>query len=117
MKLRRPTPYPLRLSGDVGARVRLTQELTDNIKERVFELEEEETTRKLGELTVVTEVFEVTPGVIKVRFTPLSAYSPTAVDLGRRIRAAGEKVDGVKKMVVECSGHMQDDLINRLVNS
>ena len=64
----------------------------------------------------MTEVFEVTPGVIKVRFTPLSVYSPTAVDLGRRIKAAGEKVEGVKKMVVECNGHMQDELVNRLVN-
>jgi hypothetical protein len=117
MRLRHPTLYPLRLSGDNGARLRLTQELADSTRERIFELVEEETTRKLGELTLVTEVFEVTPGVIKVRFTPLSAYSPTAVDLGRRIRATGEKVEGVKKMVVECSGHMQDDLINRLVNS
>ena len=51
-----------------------------------------------------------------MRFTPLSVYSPTAVDLGRRIKAAAEKVDGVKKVVVECSGHMQDELVNRLVN-
>jgi len=95
----------------------LTNQLVDRTKESIFELVEEETTRKLGELTVVTEVFEVTPGVIKVRFTPLSAYSPTAVELGRKIRATGEKVEGVKKMVVECNGHMQDELINRLVNS
>jgi len=95
----------------------MTGALVAKAKESIFEVVEEETTRKLGELSVVTEVFEVTPGVIKVRFTPLSAYSPTAVELGRRIRAAGEKVDGVKKMVVECSGHMQDELVNRLVNS
>lgn len=95
----------------------MSKELVESAKATIYELVEEETARKLGELTVVTEVFEVTPGVIKVRFTPLSAYSPTAVDLGRRIRAAGEKVEGVKKMVVECDGHMQDELVNRLINS
>jgi metal-sulfur cluster biosynthetic enzyme len=94
-----------------------TGDLAKNAKELVYELVEEETGRKLGELTIVTEVFEVTPGVVKIRFTPLSVYSPTAVDLGKRIRASGEKVEGVKKVVVECSGHMQDDLINRLVNT
>ncbi len=85
-------------------------------RDAVYELVEEESGRKLGELSVVTEVFEVTPGVVKIRFTPLSAYSPTAVDLGRRIKSAAEKVDGVKKVVVECSGHMQDELVDRLVN-
>jgi len=94
----------------------LTKEMVEAAKASIFELVEEETGRKLGELSVVTEVFEVTPEVIKARFTPLSVYSPTAVDLGRRIKAAGEKVEGVKKMVVECDGHMQDELVNRLVN-
>jgi len=92
-------------------------DLAKSAKELIYELVEEETGRKLGELTIVTEVFEVTPGVIKIRFTPLSVYSPTAVDLGRSIRASAEKVEGVKKVVVECSGHMQDDLVNRLVNA
>jgi hypothetical protein len=95
----------------------MTTDLAKNAKELVYELVEEETGRKLGELTIVTEVFEVTPGVVKVRYTPLSAYSPTAVDLGKRIRASAEKVEGVRKVVVECSGHMQDDLVNRLVNT
>jgi len=94
-----------------------TGDLVKNAKELIYELVEEETGRKLGELTVVTEVFEVTPGVVKIRFTPLSVYSPTAVDLGRRIRETGLKVEGLKKVVVECSGHMQDDLVNRLVNT
>jgi len=94
----------------------LSKEAVEAVRASIYELVEEETGRKLGELSVVTEVFEVTPDVIKARFTPLSVYSPTAVDLGRSIRAAGEQVQGVKKMVVECSGHMQDELVNRLVN-
>ena len=94
----------------------MSKEIVEAARASIFELVEEETGRKLGELSIVTEVFEVTPEVVKVRFTPLSAYSPTAVDLGRRIKAAGEQVAGVKKMVVECNGHMQDELVNRLVN-
>jgi len=94
-----------------------TADLSKNAKELIYELVEEETGRKLGELTIVTEVFEVTPGVVKIRFTPLSVYSPTAVELGKKIKGAAEKVEGVKKVVVECNGHMQDDLVNRLVNA
>jgi len=94
----------------------MAEELVTKTREAIDGLVEEETGRKLGELTVVTEVLEVAPGVVKVRFTPLSAYSPTAVDLGRRIRDAAARVDGVKKSTVECDGHMQDELVNRLVN-
>ncbi len=94
----------------------MAEELATRTKEAIYGLVEEETGRKLGELTIVTEVVEVAPGSIKVRFTPLSAYSPTAVDLGRRIRAAAGSVEGVTMTVVECDGHMQDELVNNLVN-
>ena len=95
----------------------MTSEVASKAKALVDDVVEEETGRKLGELTIVTEVFEVTPGVVKVRFTPLSVYSPTAVDLGRKIRAAAAKADGARKIVVECNGHMDDALVNRLVNA
>ena len=94
----------------------MAEELATIVREAIYALVEEETGRKLGELTIVTEVLEITPGVIRVRFTPLSVYSPTAVDLGRRIRDAAGKVEGVKQLVVECDGHMQEDLVNALVN-
>ncbi len=96
--------------------MRMAEELASRTREAIYAIVEEETGRKLGELTVVTEVLEVAPGVVKVRFTPLSAYSPTAVELGRRIRDAAVKVEGVNKTVIECDGHMQDELIDRLVN-
>lgn len=92
-------------------------ELAARAKALVDEVVEEETGRKLGELTIVTEIFEVTPGVIKVRFTPLSVYSPTAVELGKRIKTAAQSAEGARKVVVECSGHMDDVLVNRLVNT
>jgi hypothetical protein len=94
----------------------MTGDLAASARETIYGLVEEETGRKLGELTIVTEVLETAPSVIKVRFTPLSAYSPTAVDLGRRIKRAASGVGGVTQTVVECDGHMQDDLVNLLVN-
>ena len=77
---------------------------------------DEETKRKLGELNIVTEVQEMATGSIRVRFQPLSAYSPTAVDTGRSIKEAALAVDGVLAVKVECAGHKMDELVNRLVN-
>ena len=83
---------------------------------RLNDLVDEETKRKFGELNIVTDVSEMATGSIRVKFQPLSAYSPIAVDTGRSIKKATLSIDGVKAVRVECSGHMMDDLVNRLVN-
>jgi len=83
---------------------------------RLNDLVDEETKRKFGELNIVTDVSEMATGSIRVKFQPLSAYSPTAVDTGRSIKNAVLSIDGVRAVRVECSGHMSDDLVNRLVN-
>lgn len=94
----------------------MPSELSKRVTERLNEIIDEETKRRLGELNIVTEVSEMATGSVKVKFQPLSAYSPTAVNTGRSIREAALSVDGVKTVRVECSGHMMDDLVNRLVN-
>ena len=94
----------------------MPSELSKRVTERLNEIVEEETKRKLGELNVITEVTEMARGSIRIRFQPLSAYSPLAVDTGRSIREAAIAVDGVQTVRVECSGHMMDELVNRLVN-
>jgi metal-sulfur cluster biosynthetic enzyme len=91
-------------------------ELSKRVTERLNEIVDEETKRKLGELNVITEVTEMATGSVRVKFQPLSAYSPIAVDTGRSIREAAMSVDGVQAVRVECSGHMMDELVNRLVN-
>ena len=90
--------------------------LTKRLVERLDELVDEETTRKFGELNIVTDVSETASGSFKVKFRPLSAYSPLAVDIGKNIRAAALSVEGVKAVRVECGGHLLDDLVNRIVN-
>jgi metal-sulfur cluster biosynthetic enzyme len=94
----------------------LDSELTKRVTEKLNELVDEETSRKFGELNIVTEVSEMASGSVRIRFQPLSVYSPLAVDIGRGIREKALSVDGVKAVRVECSGHMMDDLVNRIVN-
>ena len=77
---------------------------------------DEATRRKLGELNVITEVIEMATGTFRSRVQRLSAYRPIAVDTGRSLREAAMSVDGVQTVRVECSGHMMDELVNRLVN-
>jgi len=90
--------------------------LSKAVVARLNDLVDEETKRKFGELNIVTDVSEMATGSIRVRFQPLSAYSPTAVDTGRSIKKAALEIEGVRAVRVECSGHMLDDLVNRLVN-
>jgi metal-sulfur cluster biosynthetic enzyme len=91
-------------------------DLEKRVSEHLKDLIDEETTRKFGELNIVTDVSEIATGSMRVRFQPLSAYSPLAVDTGRGIRDAALAVEGVKTVRVECCGHMMDELVNRLVN-
>jgi metal-sulfur cluster biosynthetic enzyme len=91
-------------------------ELTKAVAARLNDLVDEETKRKFGELNIVMDISEMATGSIRVKFQPLSAYSPIAVDTGRSIKKAALSVDGVRAVRVECSGHMVDDLVNRLVN-
>ena len=91
-------------------------ELSKKVTERINEVVDEETNRRLGELNVITEVSESGIGSVKIKFQPLSAYSPIAVDTGRSIRDAALSVEGVQSVRVECAGHMMDDLVNKLVN-
>ena len=94
----------------------MPSELSRRVEARLNEVVDEETKRKFGELNIVTDVSEMATGSIRVRFQPMSAYSPIAVDIGRTIRNAVLSVDGVQTVKVECSGHMMDELVNRLVN-
>ena len=94
----------------------MPSDLSKKVTERLNEIVDEETKRRFGELNIVTDVNEMATGSIRVRFQPLSAYSPLAVETGRSIRQAALSVNGVQAVRVECAGHMMDELVNRLVN-
>ncbi len=94
----------------------MESDLEKRVSERLKDLVDEETKRKFGELNIVTDVSEIAMGSVRVKFQPLSAYSPLAVDTGRSIRDATLAVEGVKTVRVECGGHMMDELVDRIVN-
>ncbi len=94
----------------------MDSDLEKRVSKRLDDIVDEETSRRLGELNIVTEVSETGAGSVRVRFQPLSAYSPLAVDTGKSIRDAALAVDGVTAVRVECAGHMMDELVNRIVN-
>ena len=94
----------------------MSDDLTRSVTDRLNELVDEETGRKFGELNIINEVSAMESGSVRVKFQPLSAYSPLAVDIGRNIRDAALTVEGVKEVRVECGGHMMDELVNRIVN-
>jgi metal-sulfur cluster biosynthetic enzyme len=94
----------------------LETDLTKRVTASLNELVDEETTRRFGELNIVTEVSDDGKGSVMIKFRPLSAYSPLAVDIGREIRRAALSTDGIQEVRVECAGHMMDELVNRLVN-
>ncbi|MGD0396373.1 MAG: iron-sulfur cluster assembly protein [Nitrososphaerales archaeon] len=94
----------------------MENDLEKRVSEHLKNLVDEETTRKFGELNIVADVSEVSPGSVRVKFQPLSAYSPFAVDTGRDIRDTVLAVEGVKTVRVECVGHMMDELVDRIVN-
>ena len=94
----------------------MDSDLEKRVSERLKEIVDEESTRKFSELNIVTDVSETAAGSVRVKFQPLSAYSPLAVDTGRSIRDAALAVEGVKAVRVECGGHMMDELVNRIVN-
>ncbi|MGD0145273.1 MAG: hypothetical protein ABSB53_00245 [Nitrososphaerales archaeon] len=91
-------------------------DLETRVSEHLKAIIDEETTRKFGELNIITDVSEIATGSIRVKFQPFSAYSPLAVDTGRNIRDAALAVKGVKTVRVECGGHMLDELVDRIVN-
>ena len=94
----------------------MEKDLAKRVSERLDELVDEETTRRFGELNIITDVSETPVGSVHIRFRTLSAYSPTAVGIGKSIRDAAMSVDGVTSVRVECGGHMMDELVDRIVN-
>ena len=91
-------------------------ELEKQIIDKVSQIKDVETNRTFGEINIVTEVKIVEDGIAKIVFSPTSPYSPIAVNIGMDIKKATSDIPGLKKVIVLCQGHMQDELVNKLVN-
>lgn len=90
--------------------------LKELVIDRLNRISDLETDRSLRELNIVLDVQVDKDGTVKIVFRPNSPFCPYAVNLGLDIKNAAIDVEGVKKVIVECQGHMMDELVNRLVN-
>ena len=91
-------------------------ELEDKVREAVGQVVDPETGMTFGEMQMITNVKEEETGVFKVEFVPSSPFCPIAFKLAADIRSAALKVQGVKRALIYCRGHMMEQQINEQTN-
>ncbi len=91
-------------------------ELEDKVREAVGQVVDPETGMTFAEMQMITNVKEEQPGIFKVEFVPSSPFCPIAFKLAIDIRNAALKVLGVKKALIYCHGHMNEQQINETTN-
>lgn len=90
-------------------------ELEDKVREAVGKVVDPETGLTFAEMHMITNVKEEEGGV-KVDFIPSSPFCPIAFKLALDVKNAALTVAGVKKVLVQCRGHMMEQQINEMVN-
>ncbi|MCD6431933.1 iron-sulfur cluster assembly protein [Candidatus Bathyarchaeota archaeon] len=98
-------------------RCRWLTDLEDKVREAVGKVVDVETGLTFAEMHMITGVKEEAPGIIRVDFVPSSPYCPIAFKLALDVKNAALKVNGVKKALVYCHGHMMEEQINEMVNA
>ena len=91
-------------------------ELEDKVREAVGKVVDPETGLSFAEMHMITNVKEEEAGVVKVEFIPSSPFCPIAFKLAMDVKNEAMKVAGVKKVFVNCRGHMMEQQINEMVN-
>jgi len=85
------------------------------VREAVGKVVDPETGLTFAEMHMITNVKEEEGGV-KVDFIPSSPFCPIAFKLALDVKNAALTVAGVKKVLVQCRGHMMEQQINEMVN-
>lgn len=91
-------------------------ELEDKVRVEVEKIIDPETGMTFGQMKLVTGLKETKPGVVEIGFVPSSPFCPLAFKLAMDVRRTAENVEGVKKAIVHCQGHMMEEAINKMVN-
>lgn len=91
-------------------------ELEDKVREAVGQIIDPETGLTFAEMQLIASVKEEGPGTVRVEFIPSSPFCPIAFKLALDVKKAALSVNGVKKAVVNCRGHMMEQQINEMVN-
>ncbi len=91
-------------------------ELENKVRTEVEKIIDPETGMTFGQMKMITEVKEESPGVVKVNYVPTSPFCPIAFKFSMDIKNVAGKVVGVKKVLVYVNGHTMEKTINQMVN-
>lgn len=94
----------------------MLSEIEKQVRIAVEQVVDPETGMTFGQMQMITNVSQLEPGVYKIDFVPSSPFCPIAFKLAADIKAAAMSVQGVKKALVYCRGHNQEEEINKMVN-
>jgi len=91
-------------------------ELENKVREVVGKIVDPETGLTFAEMQMIKDVKEEEPGTVKIEFVPSSPFCPIAFKLAADIKNEASKVQGIKKTLVYCRGHMMEQKINEMTN-
>jgi len=77
-------------------------ELENKVRTEVEKIIDPETGMTFGQMKMIREVKEESPGIVRVEYVPTSPFCPIAFKFSMDIRNAAKKVAGVKKALVYC---------------
>jgi metal-sulfur cluster biosynthetic enzyme len=90
--------------------------LENKVLAEIEQIVDFETGLTFGQMKMIRSVKETEPGVVKIDFTPTTPFCPMAIKLAMAIKNKAENIEGVKKALVYCHGHMMEEEINKMVN-
>ena len=86
------------------------------MRETIGKVVDPETGLSFAEMHMIKSVKEKEQGVVEVEFIPSSPFCPIAFKLASDVKNVAMKVDGIKRVLVYCRGHMIEQQINEMVN-
>lgn len=91
------------------------KEIEGKVLEVLKTVMDPETGMSMIDMQLINKI-EETDGAVAIEFMPSSPMCPIAFYLADEIKKAAMKVEGVKKVRVNCKGHMMEEQINKMVN-
>jgi len=90
--------------------------LENKVLAEVEKLVDFETGSTFGEMKMIKNVKEIETGVVKIDFTPTSPFCSLAIKIAIEIKKTAENIEGIKKALVYCHGHIMEEKISKMVN-
>jgi len=91
-------------------------DLENKVLAEVEKLVDFETGLTFGQMKMIQNVKETENGVVKIDFIPTSPFCPMAIRLAMELKRTAENIEGVKKALVYCRGHVMEEKINKMIN-